>query len=174
MKAVDSETKPVESNDWLITGKLALISPEERLSANLFWRHHGSNDLDELRLTGPLGRNVLTLDSNHQAATITVDGKTYVGNDADSLIVRLTGWPLPLSQLSKYLLGQTEPNDQISVDEQGQPLSVELTHPKTGEKSTLYYKGWQQLSGYKVPQQIELRQQQTRIKLAIKTMQPEQ
>ncbi|WP_298439946.1 lipoprotein insertase outer membrane protein LolB [uncultured Ferrimonas sp.] len=170
---VTSNSKTVQSNDWTITGKLAFISPKERVSANLHWRHLASSGKDELRLTGPLGRNVLSLSAFPGFASITMDGKTYTGKDADSLIVRLTGWPLPLSQLGQYLLGQTTGSEQISTDANNQLASVQLTHPRTGQKSQLHYRGWQQLAGYKVPKQIELHQQQQRIKLAIKSWQPE-
>ncbi|WP_028116807.1 lipoprotein insertase outer membrane protein LolB [Ferrimonas senticii] len=172
-RAVDDHSKTVTHPDWTVSGKLAFISPEERVSANLYWQHHASNGKDELRLTGPLGVNVLSLSSFPGFATVTIDGKSYQSDDADSLIVRLTGWPLPLSQLGQYLLGDTQLTEQVSSANHNQRQQIELTNPNTGETSQLIYHGWQQLSGYKVPRQLELRQGDQRIKLAIKEWQPE-
>ncbi|QIZ77087.1 lipoprotein insertase outer membrane protein LolB [Ferrimonas lipolytica] len=171
-QAPDSTSKTVTSNDWTVTGKIAFISPEERVSANLHWRHITSTGNDRLQLTGPFGTNVLNLTATPELATVVVDDKTFTDNDVDRLIVKLTGWPLPLSQLAKYLLGQTAA-DHKNVSNKVTQSVIELIHPTTNSISELHYLSWQQINGYKIPKQIELRQDQQRIKLTINTWQPE-
>ncbi len=162
-----------QQDDWLLRGKLGVITPDDRLSANLHWRHLGRTGQDDLRLTNPFGATVLSLSAQPGLASVTLDGQQYDGSSAEQLVRRLTGWQLPLSQLSAYLLGDPGDNPTTVYDEQGNPLSLELTHPDSGERWQLTYQGWQQLSGYKVPRQLELRGDNQRIKLAISHWQPE-
>ncbi|GAA4876761.1 lipoprotein insertase outer membrane protein LolB [Ferrimonas pelagia] len=161
------------TQNWHMRGKLGVITPEQRLSANLHWRHLGRYGQEDLRLTNPFGGTVLSLNSQPGLATVELDGQHYTGTSPDSLILRLTGWPLPLSQLSQYLLGDPGDNTQLTYDQQGDPLRLELIHPETGERWQLDYKGWQQQAGHKVPRQLELRQGEQRIKLTISYWQPE-
>lgn len=148
-----------------------MILPDERVSANLNWLHKGEDD--DLRLTSPLGTTVLTLKAEPGRAEIEVDGETHVGASADALIQRLTGWPLPLSELSRYLLGNVSQYPGVSYDSNGDPHSIPLAHPVSGEQWQLYYRGWQQQSGKKVPRLVELRRDNQRIKLALSHWQPE-
>ncbi|MBY6186252.1 lipoprotein insertase outer membrane protein LolB [Marinobacter hydrocarbonoclasticus] len=162
-----------EAPNWHLRGKLAVIQPDERMSANLSWRHRDSSGQDDLRLSTPLGTTVLVLNSQPGLAQVQFDGKTHQGTSADQLIERLTGWPLPLSQISRYLLGDTRGAESVEYDELGEVKSLTMVHPQTGEQWQLHYLGWQQLSGYKVPVQIELRRGDQRLKLALSHWQPE-
>ncbi|MFI3246417.1 MAG: lipoprotein insertase outer membrane protein LolB [Ferrimonas sp.] len=172
-QAVNDTSKPVLSNDWRITGKLALIGPQQRLAANVTWLHLGTIEVDELRLVGPLGISLMSLDSQPGLAQLQLDGEQYQSHSADDLILRLSGWPLPLSQLSRYLVGQISPQDAVTYDAQGQLASVIITHPDTGVLSQIRYLGWQDLSGHIVPTQLELQQGSQLLKLAINSWVPE-
>ncbi|GAA5186080.1 lipoprotein insertase outer membrane protein LolB [Ferrimonas gelatinilytica] len=172
-RAPDLSDTIAQQDDWLLRGKLGVITPDERLSANLHWRHLGRSGQDDLRLTNPFGGTVLSLSAQPGLANVTLDGQHYSGSSAEQLIRRLTGWQLPLSQLSAYLLGDPGNNPSTVYDADGNPLSLTLIHPQSGESWLLTYQGWQQLSGYKVPRQLELRQNGQRIKLAISFWQPE-
>ncbi|MBY5992743.1 lipoprotein insertase outer membrane protein LolB [Ferrimonas balearica] len=162
-----------DAPNWHLRGKLAVIQPDERVSANLHWRHRSSSGQDDLRLSTPIGTTVLVLNSQPGRAQVRFDGQQHEGQSADQLIERLTGWPLPLSQISRYLLGDTQGAQAVQYDEFGEPSALELVHPATGEQWQLRYLGWQQLSGYKVPRQIELRRGDQRLKLALSHWQPE-
>ncbi|MBY6106916.1 lipoprotein insertase outer membrane protein LolB [Ferrimonas balearica] len=154
-------------------GKLAVIQPDQRVSANLSWRHRDSSGQDDLRLATPLGNTVLVLNSRPGHAQVQYDGQTHQGQSADQLIERLTGWPLPLSQISRYLLGDTRGAESVEYGSDGEVSQLQLVHPQSGELWQLRYLGWQQLSGYKVPVQIELRRDDQRLKLALSHWQPE-
>ncbi|WP_261389827.1 lipoprotein insertase outer membrane protein LolB [Ferrimonas balearica] len=167
------EAPAADAPNWHLRGKLAVIQPDERLSANLSWRHRTSSGQDDLRLSTPLGTTVLVLNSQPGKAQVRFDGETHQGHSADQLIERLTGWPLPLSQISRYLLGDTRGAESVKYDDFGDVSSLALVHPQTGERWQLRYLGWQQLSGYKVPVQIELRRGDQRLKLALSHWQPE-
>ncbi|SHH36298.1 lipoprotein insertase outer membrane protein LolB [Ferrimonas marina] len=172
-QAADADDPLAQTPNWHLRGKLGIITPEERVSASLHWRHLGRTGQDDLRLTGPFGQTLLALNARPGFAEVELDGRRHQGDSPEQLIQRLTGWQLPLSQLSRYLLGDTASNPTTSYDEQGHPVRLDLVHPGTGEQWQLTYNGWQQLSQHRLPRELELRQGPQRIKLAISHWQPE-
>ena len=57
-----------ELDNWKITGKLAIRTPQKAQSINLIWQQQGINYT--VKLNGPMGFGAATIDGNQQQATI--------------------------------------------------------------------------------------------------------
>ncbi|WP_084144518.1 MULTISPECIES: lipoprotein insertase outer membrane protein LolB [Ferrimonas] len=170
--ASKDSASPSELTSWQLKGKLAIIQPDERLSVNLHWQHH--NKQDDLRLTNLFGSTLLLLNADAQGATVTFDDQTYTGSSASELIARLTGWSVPLTELSGWILGQHTPEGAlVTMDEQGWPATVTLSLAPGEAQWQMSYQGWQQIDGYRIPRMVSLRQGNKRLKLALSDWQPE-
>lgn len=114
-----SHTKPITKNtvswqdqqdqiqqltDWTFSGKLALISPPERHSVNIFWQQKG--DEFHIILTSFIGSTVLDIKKSKMITRIIDrDGKTYYGENTEELIHELSGIPFPISRLQEWIKG---------------------------------------------------------------------
>ncbi len=142
-------TAPIAPTQWIehqstvekitqfsVTGKLAYISPNERLSASFYWQQDTDNL--SLRLSNFLGATLLKLDvSPHQAVLIDNEGTQHQGENAKSLLKRLTGVNLPISDLMLWIKGIPAKNNAYTLGEDNRLASLYET--KADQTSS---KGW--------------------------------
>lgn len=90
--------------NWQIRGKVALISPEQKGSARLFWQQKGDNF--EVVLTSTVGTHIFTLmRKDGKAQLIESNGQVSYSKDAESLLERKTQWYLPIKKLQTWIKG---------------------------------------------------------------------
>ena len=82
-----------QATAWELQGKLAIKLPDDKLSANIYWRY--SEDRDELTLTTMLGTTVLTLNSTLNSAHWHIDGKDFATIMPSVYLERVSGWSIP-------------------------------------------------------------------------------
>lgn len=153
-----------QATAWELQGKLAIKTPDDKLSANIYWRH--SEDRDELTLTTMLGTTVLTLNSTPNSAHLHIDGKDFRDDNAQRLLERVSGWSIPLADLPLWITGQIGPNDQVIVrDSQGKPK--QLTNTQTPPPWQVAFLSWQSQSGASVPHQLKLERGDLQLKLQL-------
>lgn len=153
-----------QATAWELQGKLAIKTPDDKLSANIYWRH--SKDRDELTLTTMLGTTVLTLNSTPNSAHLHIDGKDFRDDNAQRLLERVSGWSIPLADLPLWITGQVGPNDQvIARDSQGKPK--QLTNTQTPPPWQVAFLSWQSQSGTSVPHQLKLERGDLQLKLQL-------
>ncbi|MCL1146159.1 lipoprotein insertase outer membrane protein LolB [Shewanella sp. 10N.261.52.F9] len=159
-----SVNKVQQARAWEMQGKLAVRTPQDRFSTNLYWLH--SPDRDELKLTTMLGTTVLSLSSQAGLVTLEVDGQTYQDTDAQRLLTRVSGWSIPLDSLPLWITGQlTQGDELISSDSQQRPIKIinaEQLPPWEVEFSS-----WQTQSGAEVPRLLKLQRDNLRLKLQL-------
>ena len=150
--------------EWTFLGKLALISPSERHSVNIFWRQKGEDF--HIILTTFIGSTVLDIKKTKRFTRI-IDraGKTYYGEDTEELIQQLSGVPLPISSLQEWV--------------KGNPVNASFTLNDTNQVSTLsgidvYKNNWKiNFSEYKttnnliLPSKLQLSSNDFQLKFAI-------
>ncbi|MCG9697401.1 lipoprotein insertase outer membrane protein LolB [Shewanella sp. Isolate11] len=153
-----------QTKAWEMQGKLAVRTPQDKFSTNLYWLH--TDKQDELRLTTMLGTTVMSLSNNSSGASLTIEDKTYRDKDAERLLKRLTGWSIPIESLPLWITGQVADTDKvISTDEQTRPQLIQST---TGQQPwQVSFKRWQQQSGAELPQLLELSRENIRLKIQI-------
>ncbi|MGS0690162.1 lipoprotein insertase outer membrane protein LolB [Shewanella sp. 0m-4] len=159
-----SVNKVQQAKAWEMQGKLAVRTPQDRFSTNLYWLH--SPERDELKLTTMLGTTVLSLSSYAGNATLEVDGKTYTDTDAQRLLTRVSGWSIPIESLPLWITGQLTPGDKlISTDNQGRP--VKLVNAELLPPWEVDFKSWQAQSGAEVPRLLNLQRGDIHLKLQL-------
>lgn len=157
-------TQASQVTAWELQGKLAVKTPEDKFSTNLYWLHTASRD--ELKLTTMLGTTVLSLITEPNVATLEVDGKRYQDSDPQKLLQKLSGWAIPIDLLPLWITGQYTPQDIISaVNVDGTPKQIinETEIPAW----IVDFVSWQQQSGAQVPQQIKLSRANLQLKIQL-------
>ena len=149
---------------WEMQGKLAVNTPDNKFSTNLYWLH--TPDSNELKLTTMLGTTVLSLTTRQGIAKLEVDGKIYEHNDAQKLLNEITGWSIPVDSLPLWITGQADINDKIiSQDGQLRPnVLLSLSDPLPWQ---VKFKSWQKQSGAQLPRLLQLTKGKLRLKIQI-------
>ncbi len=113
-------------NAWDIRGRLAVHTAEEGFQASLTWVREA--DRHRIDLAGPLGgaRVRLTQDKNGAELRDSSD-KVYRDTSAQQLLLRTTGWQLPLEGLNFWVLGLPAPAPitKSELDEWGRLRTLE-------------------------------------------------
>ncbi|STO58176.1 lipoprotein insertase outer membrane protein LolB [Grimontia hollisae] len=142
-------TQPIPQTEWqthqamlsAITrftakGKVALISPEQRVSAHFVWEQEG--DKLSLRLSNFLGSTLFKLDATPDAAVLVDgDGKRYVDRNAASLLKRLTGIALPVDEMMRWVKGLPAEQNAYTLGADNRLASL------SENKTNTLQKGWQ-------------------------------
>lgn len=157
-------SNPNQAKAWELQGKLAIKTPEDKLSANLYWRH--SEERDELTLTTMLGTTVLTLEATPNSAHLHIDGKDFKDNNAQDLLERVSGWSIPLADLPLWITGQIGSQDRVlSRDSKANPK--QLINDQTPPSWVVEFLSWQLQSGAHIPHQLKLERGDLQLKLQI-------
>lgn len=146
-----------------VRGKLAFISPEERLSASFYWKQDQNNLT--LQLTNFLGATLLKLDASPTHATlIDHNGIKHVGKSAPSLLKKLTGVSLPIHDLMLWIKGLPSVNNpyQLGQDNRLQQLS-EFKNNKQGW--TVTYQAYDGKTDNLLPAEMMLTFKEQKVKL---------
>lgn len=151
-----------ELENWKITGKLAVRTPQKAQSINLIW--HQQNTNYKISLNGPMGFGSAIINGNQLQTTIQNGSKTLIGIP-DQLGTKLLGIPLSADAMSWWIKGLASPN---------QPKASNITLQQNGLVSSLHQNGWQlqfssyQTEGaYRVPKKITGRRGELSFKLVI-------
>ncbi len=76
-----------------------------KVYARFFWQQTGQ-DRYRLLLTNPLGSTELSLTAQPGSVQLIDNkGQTYTATDAEEMIGRLTGMPIPLNSLRQWIIG---------------------------------------------------------------------
>jgi outer membrane lipoprotein LolB len=153
-----------QAKAWELQGKIAVKSPTDKFSTNLYWFHLG--DENQLSLTTMLGTTVLTLNSKPGLARLEVEGKEYVDSNPQDLLEAVSGWSIPLDNLPLWITGQVGVNDQVSAYH-GDGLIKSLISPASEHNWQVSFLSWQQQSGASVPKQIKIERAGVQVKIQI-------
>lgn len=102
----------------------------------LFWQQTGQ-DRYRLLLTNPLGSTELEL--NAQPGNVQLvdnKGQRYTADDAEEMIGKLTGMPIPLNSLRQWILGL--PGDATDYKLDDQYRLSEITYSQNGKTGRLF------------------------------------
>ena len=156
--------KVSQANAWEMRGKLAVKTPEDSFSTNLYWLH--TQTKNEFKLTTMLGTTLLSLTTEHGMARLEVDGKTYEHHDAQQLLTNVTGWSIPVDALPLWITGQVSSDDEVSsFDEKNRPVSL-FTPLETPPWQVEFLK-WQHQSGAQIPRLLQLKRVDLRLKIQV-------
>ncbi len=144
-------------------GAFAYLSDEQKVYARFFWQQTGQ-DRYRLLLTNPLGSTELSLTAQPGSVTLIDNkGQTYTATDAEEMIGRLTGMPIPLNSLRQWIVGLPGDATDYSLDDKYR-LS-ELNYTQNGKTWHVTYGGYTHDTQPSLPTNVELNNGSQRIKL---------
>lgn len=150
-------------NQYQTRGAFAYISDDQKVYARFFWQQTGQ-DRYRLLLTNPLGSTELEL--NAQPGNVQLvdnKGQRYTADDAEEMIGKLTGMPIPLNSLRQWILGL--PGDATDYKLDDQYRLSEVNYRQDGKNWKVVYGGYDSKTQPAMPANMELSDGSQRIKL---------
>ena len=148
---------------WSLHGRIAVHAGEQGWHANLSWRQ---TDTDySLELTGPLGQGAVHMRGDAKGVTLErADGVRDWAQDADDLLVRHTGWTLPVAGLRYWVRGRAVPGHPAQWDWAADGLPQQLRQ----DGWIIQYTEFREQPGHgKLPRRIDLEREGVRARLVI-------
>ena len=150
-------------NQFQTRGAFAYLSDEQKVYARFFWQQTG-RDRYRLLLTNPLGSTELSLTAQPgNVQLIDNKGQTYTATDAEEMIGRLTGMPIPLNSLRQWIIGLPGDATDYSLDDQYRLR--ELNYTQNGKTWHVTWGGYTSDTKPSLPANMELNDGSQRIKL---------
>ena len=150
-------------NQFQTRGAFAYLSDEQKVYARFFWQQTGQ-DRYRLLLTNPLGSTELSLTAQPGSVQLIDNkGQTYTATDAEEMIGRLTGMPIPLNSLRQWIIGLPGEATDYSLDDQYRLR--ELNYTQNAKTWHVTYGGYTSDTKPSLPANMELNDGSQRIKL---------
>lgn len=144
---------------WQLSGKMAIITAQQKGSARLNWQQDG--DDYRLNLTSLIGTHILELSRvKGEVTLIDNEGKPHQSQDAEALIYQLTGWNIPVQGLPEWIKGLPgQAEFELNPD-------ASLASVRDGQWQ-IVYGDYRDQSGYRLPHLLTMTGQGSRLKLQI-------
>ena len=150
-------------NQYQTRGAFAYLSDKQKVYARFFWQQTGQ-DRYRLLLLNPLGSTEMELIAQPGSAQVTDNkGQKYTGTDAEEMIGKLTGMPIPITSLRQWILGL--PGDATDYKLDDQYRLSEVNYSQNGKSWKVVYGGYDSHSKPALPSSLELTEGNQRIKL---------
>ena len=150
-------------NQYQTRGAFAYLSDQQKVYARFFWQQTGQ-DRYRLLLLNPLGSTEMELIAQPGSAQVTDNkGQKYTGTDAEEMIGKLTGMPIPITSLRQWILGL--PGDATDYKLDDQYRLSEVNYSQNGKSWKVVYGGYDNNSKPALPSSLELTEGNQRIKL---------
>ena len=150
-------------NQYQTRGAFAYISDQQKVYARFFWQQTGQ-DRYRLLLTNPLGSTELSLTAQPGSVQLIDNkGQTYTATDAEEMIGRLTGMPIPLNSLRQWIIGLPGDATDYSLDDRYRLRGLNYT--QNGKTWHVTYGGYTSDTQPALPSNVELNNGAQRIKL---------
>lgn len=158
------QTQLDQLTHWSFSGKLAVITPEQRNSVNIHWQQ---SDQDfEIYLTTFLGLSVLEIQKTAgETVIIDDDGKRYVSDNSEQLINQLSGMEIPIEHLQQWIKGNPS-KASYQLDEYQQVTSLLGGSPESGIW-TINYSDYRNINNTNLPHKLQLTRGTLRLKFVI-------
>lgn len=144
-------------------GSFAYLSDKQKVYARFFWQQTGQ-DRYRLLLTNPLGSTELALNAQPGVVQLVDNkGQRYTDTDAEEMIGKLTGMPIPINSLRQWILGIPGDATDYKLDENYRLR--EVNYRQNGKNWAVSYGGYDTNTQPALPANMELREGDLRIKL---------
>ncbi len=144
-------------------GAFAYLSDKQKVYARFNWQQT-SPERYRLLLTNPLGSTELQLDAAPgHVQLVDNKGQRYTATDAEEMIGKLTGMPIPINSLRQWMLGL--PGDATDYKLDSNYRLSEVNYTQGGKDWKVTYSDYNTQVKPALPSNMELRQGDQRIKL---------
>lgn len=118
-------------DDWTLTGKLGIRTPDDSGSANVKWAQQIASY--QINLSGPLGQKSMIITGTPNKVRLEQTGEpAQEAKTAEALIKKTAGWTLPVAELAYWVRGVPAPKLRIT----------QLQQNETGLIAQLIQGGW--------------------------------
>ena len=151
-------------NEWSFSGKIAIITPQERHSLNIHWQQ-SYNDF-HITLTTFLGGTIFEL-KKYQGMTEIIDneGNHFYGENTENLVKQLSGFIIPVNALQQWIKGNPS-KATYQLNTTNQVASIVGNDAKNAAW-TITYSDYQYPQGIALPHKLQLNHEDIRLKFAI-------
>ncbi|MCW8899399.1 MAG: lipoprotein insertase outer membrane protein LolB [Gammaproteobacteria bacterium] len=109
------KTELSEINDWLLSGRVAIVNTHESWHLNMKWQKH--DDKYILDLSGPFGAGHAQLTGTKEGVLLVdADQRSFYADNPDQLLQEVTGVRMPVQSLLYWIRGLS--NNNIKKDKQ--------------------------------------------------------
>ncbi len=158
----DMQQKLQALHSWRVEGKIGLRRNGRGNSALVNWQQ--SRDRYVLRLSGPLGIGTVLIEGDDDTVAVRTKNGRYEASSPEQLLLELTGWQIPISELRYWARGLPAPD-----------LPVERQHHEQGRLASLVQGGWKiefpdysLVEGLWLPAKMSMSRPETRLTLIYK------
>jgi len=100
---------------WAINGRISVQTEYEGGQADYRWQQYNNTDYD-IRLQAPMGAGTTLITGRLNGVSLkTSSGDELFDTDVDKLMLKLNGWPLPVSGLQYWVKGLPAPKSSFEV-----------------------------------------------------------
>ncbi len=100
---------------WHSVGALGIQTAKDNNALQFDWQLQSENDYS-LRFIGPIGTGYGTLKTTPtQSIYLAPKGKTYTDSNAEALLIKVTGWQLPVNDLYYWARGLPAPGSTANL-----------------------------------------------------------
>ncbi len=145
---------------WQATGKLAFITPADKQAVNFVWLQN--NDEYKVNFNTFLGINVLSIKRDKLGIIISAEGKDYQSKNPQQLIFDLTGWWLPIDELSRWLKADIDSEEgDVTKDNKGyiQSYTPNCRETLCSENIMIHYSQYQPVAHLILPHRLTMQTQ---------------
>ena len=106
--------------NWHLSAKVGVATPERKETANLVWQF--SDQANSVRLFGPLGVGAIRIEFDRSGVVLSDNkGVLHRGTNAEELLTKVVGWPIPVDALSHWLFAVPHPDlpYRFQLDDEG-------------------------------------------------------
>jgi outer membrane lipoprotein LolB len=145
-----------ELQSWSIKGRISVQTEYEGGQLDYIWQQHNQSDYD-IRLQAPMGAGTTLISAREQGVSLkTSSGDELFDTDADKLISKLNGWPLPVNGLRYWVKGMPAPGSDYKVskwNEQG------LADVMLQDGWRIEFKKYKEIKGFVLPGKLFINRQ---------------
>lgn len=106
-----------QAQRWTIKGRISVQTEFQGGQADYTWQQHNQTDYN-IRLQAPMGAGTTLLIGRADGVNLkSSSGEELFDTDVDKLMLRLNGWPLPVSGLHYWVRGLPAPDVQYEVSQ---------------------------------------------------------
>ena len=110
---------------WSLIGRLGLTVPDRSGSMSIEWSQ--APQQYSIYLDGPFGQSLAQIQGDRSGVSAKIsDGERVEGPTPEYLMLQLTGWNFPVSNLKFWVKGLPAPGDdaEVSLNSQGYPQQI--------------------------------------------------
>ncbi|OCG08783.1 outer membrane lipoprotein LolB [Gilliamella sp. wkB178] len=156
-------------NAFQVNGSIAYFSDSSRSYGRFLIMQQAANNY-EIKITTPVGTNILTLKANNNyAEMIDKNGKSYAENNVEDLMRKIANINIPLASLHNWLKGFSDDVNADKLDNSGRLVATEFmqNNNKWNLKISSYLTRSYNNKSIDLPAVIELTHGDQRVRLKI-------